>query len=170
MLRLLRLCSRGKVVKLDKLCNFFCSLAFTSLQFSNSIIHFQKETGTIGEYYGVIPSGDTFMVFSLRHKVYPWIFYVSGVLFIYLFFNCETHLCSRILVGASHQVVQGHILGHGHVAELEGEDLSSGRAVWKRHEDDPVESTWTHQSLTEARKTERGPIYILLNVPEKLWV
>lgn len=94
-----------------------------------------------------------------------------GVLFIYLFIlNCETHLCSRILVGASHQVVQGHILGHGHVAELEGEDLSSGRGVWKRHEDDSVESTWTHQSLTEARKTERRPIYILLNVPEKLWV
>lgn len=68
----------------------------------------------------------------------------------------KTHLCSRILVGASHQVVKRHILGHGHVAELEREYLPSGWSVWKRHEDDSVKATWTHQSLMDGTKLKKS--------------
>lgn len=68
-----------------------------------------------------------------------------------------THLCTGILVGLSHQVIQGHVLVHRHVAELERKDLASGRRVGKRHIDDPIEATRTHQSLEgEKEKTDSG--------------
>lgn len=85
---------------------------------------------------------------------HPLIFYVS-VLALDAVSNSETHFCSRILVGPSHQVVKRHILGHGHVAELEREYLSSGWSVWKRHEDDSVKATWTHQSLMDGTNKKK---------------
>lgn len=66
-----------------------------------------------------------------------------------------THLCTGILVSPGHQVIQGHVLVHRHVAELERKDLASGRRVGKRHIDDPIEATRTHQSLEgEEEKTD----------------
>merc|ERR1712035_88344 len=63
-----------------------------------------------------------------------------------------THLCSRVLVGLIHQVIKRHVLGHGHVAELERKYLTSGWSIWKRHIDDSVKATWTHQSLWDRKK------------------
>lgn len=63
-----------------------------------------------------------------------------------------THLCSRILIGPSHQVIKRHILSHRHVAELEGKYLKSGWSIWKRHIDDSIKATWTHQSLWDEKK------------------
>lgn len=81
-----------------------------------------------------------------------------------LFFSCcnhykwikdsATHLCSRILVGPSYQFIDGHILGHGHVAELERKYLMSGWSIWKRHVDDSVKAAWTHQSLWDGKKRQ----------------
>lgn len=68
------------------------------------------------------------------------------------------HLCSGILVRASHQLVHGHVLGHRHVAELEGKYLPSGRRIWKRHVDDAVEATWTHQSLRVGKNKKKSSI------------
>lgn len=67
-----------------------------------------------------------------------------------------THLRAGILVSPSHQVIQGHVLVHRHVAELERKDLASGRRVGKWHKDDPIEATWTHQSLERENRTHSG--------------
>lgn len=66
-----------------------------------------------------------------------------------------THLCAGVLVSPGHQVIQGHVLVHRHVAELEGKDLASGRGVGKRHVDDPIEATRTRQSLEGGKKQIR---------------
>lgn len=59
-------------------------------------------------------------------------------------------------MGLSHQVIQGHVPVHGHVAPLERKDLPPGRRVRERHIDDPIEATWSHQSLEGGDRAQVG--------------
>lgn len=106
------------------------------------------------------PSGDTSLLFLGNGSICLTYFmlllgscYRFGVML-----KNVTHLCSRILVGPSHQVIEGHILGHGHVAELERKYLTSGWSIWERHKDDSVEATGTHQSLLDGEKKDRQSV------------
>lgn len=57
-------------------------------------------------------------------------------------------------MGPSHQVIQGHVRVHGHVAELESKDLPSGLRVREGHKDDPIEATRPHQGLEGGKKRQ----------------
>lgn len=102
-------------------------------------------------------SGDTSLLFLEKGSICLTCFVLLWQLLMVL--SCwkikenATHFCSRILVGPSHQVIKTHILGHRHVAELERKYLPSRWSIWKRHKDDAVKATWTHQSLLDGKKT-----------------
>lgn len=67
--------------------------------------------------------------------------------------------------------MQGHILVHGHVAELERKYLPPGLRVRERHKDDPIQATWSHQSLEGGNKTDpRVKREFFLTLPGKFFV